>query len=58
MLKRIIKGKWWLCSGVIVFLIVRSFEPFKSNVLLAMVLAGVIGIVTVVLMAIIPKTSQ
>jgi hypothetical protein len=58
MLKRI-EGKWWLSCGIIVFVIVRSFiEPFKSNVLLAMVAALIIGIVTAVLMAIIPKSTQ
>jgi hypothetical protein len=58
MLKKV-KEKWWLYTGIIVFLIIRTFiEPFRSNILLAMLAAVVIGIVIVILMAIIPKSSQ
>ena len=58
MLKRL-KEKWWLYSGIIIFLIIRSFvEPFKSNLLLAMAAAVVVGIVIAVLVAIIAARSS
>ena len=52
MLKRL-RERWGIYSGIIIFLIIRSFEPFKSNRLLALAVAVVIGIVIAVLMAII-----
>jgi hypothetical protein len=58
MLKRITERNWWLAGAVVVLLIVRLFQPFKSNVPLALIAALVIAVVTIVLMAIIPKSSH
>jgi hypothetical protein len=46
-----IKRKWWLHSGIIVLLLLRSFvEPFKSNLLWTMAAAVLVGILIAVLM--------
>jgi hypothetical protein len=55
MLKRIIRPNWWLASAIVVLLIVRHFEPFRSSAQLTMMAALAIGVVTVLLMAIVPK---
>jgi hypothetical protein len=58
MLKRIIQRKWWITGPIVVLLVIRSFEPFKSSALVSLMAALVIGVVTVVLMAIIPASSH
>jgi len=60
MLKRIVlrKRNLWVMSAVVALVTVRLFEPFKSSALLTTLAALAIAVVTVVLAAIIPKSSQ
>jgi len=58
MRKRIMERNWWLASGMVALLVVRLFEPFKSNFLLTLLAALVVGAFTLFLMAVVPKSSQ